>query len=135
MIQTTKDQVSLGSHPHGRPHACSAQIAPAMTVKVQVTKPTPTIRYAHTSSLAATGIELIRRKNGDGDSFGPVSSSLTSRSMAFVASPERVASSALPADFVRALVRKLVTPTGSVPTVLRSAVCCISCRTAYAAPR
>src|SRR3954453_18205876 len=50
-----KAQVSLGSQPQNRPQALSAQIAPAMTAKVQIGKPKTAGRWATRSSAAAGG--------------------------------------------------------------------------------
>src|ERR1700733_7473055 len=49
------DQVSLGSQPQYRPHAWSAQMAPAMTPNVQIGKPKTTARYVSLSSCDADG--------------------------------------------------------------------------------
>src|SRR4028119_918913 len=47
--------VSLGSQPQKRPQALSAQIAPAMTAKVQIGKPKTAVRWATRSRPAADG--------------------------------------------------------------------------------
>src|SRR5690625_4969152 len=92
MIHTTKDHVSFGSHPQGRPHACSAQIAPAMMVNVHVTNPTPTIRYAQISSFAAEGRDPMIRRNGEGfsrETKGASRSASVSASSTAVVEPAR----------------------------------------------
>src|SRR3989442_14392501 len=48
-------QVSLGSHPHHRPHACSPQMAPAMVPKVQIGKPSRMARKVKRSSVSSHG--------------------------------------------------------------------------------
>src|SRR3569833_3521964 len=50
-----KAQVSFGSQPQNRPQALSAQIAPAITAKVQRGKPKTAVRCAVRSSAAAEG--------------------------------------------------------------------------------
>src|SRR3954465_8584330 len=50
-----KAQVSFGSQPQTRPPALSAQMAPAMTAKVQMGKPNTAVRCATRSRLAAAG--------------------------------------------------------------------------------
>src|SRR6476659_2650756 len=53
--QVMNDQVSLGSQPQYRPHAASAQIAPAMIAKVQTGKAKAITTYAARSSAPAAG--------------------------------------------------------------------------------
>src|ERR687896_472725 len=48
-------QVSLGSQPQYRPQALSAQMAPAMTAKVQIGKPKTAVRWATRSRVTAPG--------------------------------------------------------------------------------
>src|SRR2546428_12863428 len=48
-------QVSLGSHPHHRPHACSPQMAPAVVPEVQIGKPSRMARKVKRSSVASDG--------------------------------------------------------------------------------
>src|SRR5690606_3080415 len=59
--QITRDQVSLGSQPQGRPQAASAQIAPATTVRVHPTNATALSRYAKRSRLSEPGSWAMRR--------------------------------------------------------------------------
>src|SRR5215472_2338154 len=60
-----KDHVSFGSQPQYLPHAWSAQIAPAMTPKVQTGKPNKMLRYDNRSRT--TGPGKYRRTPLDGD--------------------------------------------------------------------
>ena len=48
-------QVSFGSQPQNRPQALSAQMAPAMTAKVQIGKPKTAVRWATRSSAVGVG--------------------------------------------------------------------------------
>src|SRR5215218_1967865 len=57
-----KAQVSFGSQPQNRPQALSAQMAPAMTAKVQTGKPKTAVRWATRSSAAAEGSRSTIRK-------------------------------------------------------------------------
>src|ERR687887_2098224 len=75
MTQVMKDQVSLGSQPQYRPQASWAQIAPAITAKVQIGKANAIARYAIRSRIAAEG-RIPRR----GAAATPESSGSGSRS-------------------------------------------------------
>jgi hypothetical protein len=44
IVHVMNDQVSLGSHPQYRPQASSAQMAPAITAKVQMKKANAIVR-------------------------------------------------------------------------------------------
>src|SRR3954465_12144435 len=55
-----KAHVSFGSQPQNRPQAASAQMAPAMTAKVQIGKPKTAVRCATRSSAPAPGSREIR---------------------------------------------------------------------------
>src|SRR5690625_1278374 len=150
MIHTTKDHVSFGSHPQGRPHACSAQIAPAMMVNVHVTNPTPTIRYAQISSFAAEGSDPMIRRNGEVFSpdsrLSPASVPVSvSASSTAVVDPEPAAllvpTDAVVPSSVRLRtredclrLRRFSTCLGAAPTVFFSAACWASCSIANAAP-
>src|SRR5699024_5109510 len=53
--QETKDHTSLGSQPQNLPHASSAQMAPAMTPKVQIGKAKRIMRWEIRSSSSGLG--------------------------------------------------------------------------------
>ena len=100
-------QTSFTSQPHGRPQACSAQMAPAMSVNVHSTKPTATRRKLMRSNCAEEGSRSESRSRHAAKpvrSAGASSSDLAAEASG-AAGPWAVEASAVPPAPTSSVVR------------------------------